>query len=307
VALPAYLHDTLGELLWDVFRDKIVVLLCERFLNSGAFLNSLIKSKAGLPRVLLTHKSEPIDATKNGFEGECRIWRLKKSADVSVVLGHYKPAVKFCHDLWCLPEKALRIGTPLLHVAFQNLNSIGHACVDLKALRLDSYILGQPHYTPKTYTEDVVQRILLVAEESNSISKAVANFMPKSLAEHDLTSYSGGRLDEIAGTARFRLESSIAKHRLAPPRFRASGYEDAGWSLVPLEQLGRFIDIKTPNLTRLIDEWCMLTGVQYRRLGRNFIKTLEALIVSIDTPDFCRFIGMRPSVFDRIIESSREG
>jgi len=80
-----------------------------------------------------------------------------------------------------------------------------------------------------------------------------------------------------AGTPEFRLHNQQMKYRFAPETYRASGYEDVGWSLVPLEKLGLVLGVNVENISKLIDDWNQFAKINYRMVGRNLEMVLPYL------------------------------
>jgi hypothetical protein len=91
-----------------------------------------------------------------------------------------------------------------------------------------------------------------------------------SLADYDAQVFGSGGAPSLAlaGRADFRIEHESLRRAPAPEYWGAFGYEDTGWSMVTLESLARVFRIPTPALSRLIDDWCIYSGVDLRMHGR---------------------------------------
>jgi hypothetical protein len=124
-------------------------------------------------------------------------------------------------------------------------------------------------YDTETYTAVTVQRIDAVTADRDAVAARFTRHRYRNLATFDgstfRTTVSGAR----PGTPRYRHQHPLLSTVPRPLPSTAHGYEDVGWSMVPLEGLARATHVQTPALSKLIDDWNAYTGTDYRAVGRS--------------------------------------
>lgn len=278
IAMPAYMMERLPSLLPFVFSNKIVISLCERFHNTLVFFRGLEQQGMALPRIMISHRSDPYDANKTSKEGSNRLWRVKKSNDYYITPSELTDeSLSIMEIVYGSQSLKWKCVNSLWDISFQNLNAISHAVTDLYALKHNKFKIGTPHYTVETYTPKTVEMIKNIIKERDMITNRLMGCVYPSLEEHESKSYGAQGLLDILGTNIYRYENSILKNRPAPEWYRASGFEDVGWSITPMEELAIKMNIDVPYTTSLINAWNNFAAVDYRKIGRR----LDSIIYTL--------------------------
>lgn len=287
IAMPSYMMELLPKLLPNVFSNKIVISLCERFLNTSVFLRAIKETGFLPPKFMISHRSDPFDANKVGKDGFNRLWRMKENNDYFITPNIYlKEAVDIMVSIYGTHAYKWKSVSSIWDIAFQNLNAISHAVTDFDAVFERKFILGQPHYTKDTYTPLTVENINRIIAERDILTQKILGKVFPSLRAHEKSSYGSKGMEDILGTAIFRLENKILVNRPAPEMYRASGFEDIGWSLVPMEEVATMFKVPMPYTSNLINKWSQKVGVNYRKVGRkvgDLIQTLPNCSVLINS------------------------
>lgn len=278
IALPSYMMEILPSLLPFTFGGKIVISLCERFHNTEVFFRSLRTLGHPFPKIMISHRSDPFDSNKISHEGINRLWRIKENNDYYITpCNSFKEALNVMVALYGDQALKWKRVKSLWDISFQNINAISHAVTDLFALQENKYIIGTPHYTPLTYTPKIVDIINKVIGDRDLITRHILGCSYLSLGQHEARSYGADGLEDILGTHLFRFENRILKNRPAPVWYRMSGFEDIGWSIVPMEEVARHFGIKVKYVTSLINAWISLTNIDYRKYGRHLGSIIYSL------------------------------
>ena len=182
----------------------------------------------------------------------------------------------------------------LLDLAFENAHCIEHAVADIQNLKRNSYVAGNRLYSRYLYDDRIVNRIAKIILERDQVAISILKRSFASLADYDHRVFRGESAmnASLAGTARFRCHHQLLSQAPSPEDYNAFGYEDIGWSMVPMESMAKRVSIPTPNLTALIDEWSEFMDCDYRSHGRT-LQTFSSKRITSDC-NFLAEVGMLP-------------
>lgn len=272
-ALPSFAAEQIGAELAAFLSGKIVVNVSDRFLGTYALAVSATSNYPEIPplRLGIAFNSPPLLAYQPLRDQETRIYYEKpfvmmacfprdKMAEAQLVVG----------DLFGIPPINIRSVPSMLDLAFENINSILHAVQDLANLKNGAYRHGGSLYAPAVYTDAMVRRISCTVAERDLVAQRFVETRFRSLVQFDGTTFYDAVAASVApaGTAAYRHAHPLLTTIPRPTAFTAHGYEDIGWSMVPLESFAAELGIKTPVLSALIAEWNLFMSADYRSVGR---------------------------------------
>ena len=272
-ALPSFLAERLGGRLASALSGRILLNLSDRFLGTYALAVAASDVAHFLPpRLGIAFNSPPLLAYQPLRDMETRVYFTKPFVMMSCFpQAGISEATAIVAHLFGFRAGEIRVAPSMLHLAFENINSILHSVQDLQNLRSREY--GRPGYLydPTAYTDRMVKRINAIAKERDVIARTLDNVSFRSLEEFDGSTFrnSVAQSGTICGTAIYRHEHPLLRSIPRPSVYTAHGYEDVGWSMVPMESLASSLRIRTPSLTELINEWNSYMNVDYRRVGRS--------------------------------------
>ena len=113
-----------------------------------------------------------------------------------------------------------------------------------------------------------MDRVNNITRERDTISLRLLGKCFRNLVEYDRAADRQKFGAGYYGTALYRQENVMLRSVPRPAIYYAHGYEDVGWSLVPLESVAKLLNIVSPQLSILIDEWCEFMSHDYRKTGR---------------------------------------
>lgn len=265
--LPSYLAEPMGARLASATHGKYVVNLSDRFMGTVAFCRA---ARNVLPRwrctAAVAFNSPPALAYQRIRNDSTSVIYSKPFVLAAPTEPQMlRDSVEIIESLFGITE--IRWHPTTLQLAFENINSVVHAVQDLACLRSD--LFGRPGslYDRETYTADIVARIDRVVRDRDAVATRYSTQAYRNLREFDASTFRTGSAHS-PGTAEYRHRHPLLSTVPRPSAFTAHGYEDVGWSMVPLESAGRVAGVRTPNLTALIDDWNRYMGVNYRMVGR---------------------------------------
>lgn len=266
--LPSYLAEIIGFRLAGALHGKYLVNLSDRFLGTDGLCRAAERAHRGWrAAAAVAFNSPPVLAYQRRRDAETSLLYAKPFVLAAPTEPHMtETAASVVADLFGIDQ--VRWLPSTLELAFENINSIVHAVQDLTCLRTGSF--GRPGglYDPETYTAPMVARIDAVARDRDQIAAIYTGRGFRNLTTFDASTFCTTSLGVAPGTPAYRHRHPLLATVPRPEVFTAHGYEDVGWSLVPLESLGRLARLVTPALSSLIDEWNTLMGVDYRLVGR---------------------------------------
>jgi len=279
---PSYLAEILGHLIGHHISGVPFLNISDRFLGSIAFLKAANGTKRGSSSFCIALGSPPLLAYQlEQAKGETILYYQKPVVLISCFpVSEVKRSLHIINHLFDIPIVNIRVMPTLLHLAFENIQSIVHAVQDLYNLKKGYYTNPKYLYSPLTYTPEIVERINKVVEERDLIAATFGIHGLRSLKEFDNSTFITSKVAYPVGTAYYRHVHPLLSKLPAPPYYKCHGFEDVGWSMVTLESFGLLAKVLHPELTSLIDEWNILMKVDYRRVGRT-VQTLDIAHIPI--------------------------
>lgn len=279
--MPSYTAEVIARSLSKYLSGKILINISDRFLGTFAMNQEILKAGYKTLGFGIALNSPPIVAYQPIRNGFTKVYYDKSSVNFSCLSNNYSSeAIQILKDVLKLPEKSIKMSSSMLGLAFENTQSIVHSVQDLENLLLGNYGVNGigSRYDKCSYTDMMVKNINEIIVERDEVSHYYLGLKFKSLADYDIASnkkFKTGLSIEY-GTALYRQEHNILNTVPRPSIYYAHGYEDIGWSMVPLESFAKKAGIKTPNLSKLIDRWSFFMSNDYRANGR----TIESLGLS---------------------------
>jgi hypothetical protein len=266
--LPSFLAEFVGYRLGHALRDKFVVNVSNRFMGTEALCQAAERTSAGWSMAgAVAFNSPPLLAYQRVRNAATSLLYSKPFVLAAPCRGTpISTAASVIADLFGIRE--IRWMPSELELAFENINSIVHAVQDLACLRAGLFNFPGPLYDRATYTDEMVRSINAVTADRDLVAASFTIQRYRSLAEFDATTFATPNITFPPGSATYRQVHPLLSKVPRPTTFTAHGYEDVGWSMVPMEALGRKHGLSTPYLSRLIDEWNRMTGFDYRSFGR---------------------------------------
>jgi len=276
-AAPSFLVERIAKELAPFLVGKIFINLSDRFLGTyavGIEVEKKMHSSIGIGIALssppiLAYQSNRVSPTKTFYKKKNFFMACFPRTKISTAQNI------FC-ELFGFGEDEIHTLNSVFDLAFENINSILHAVQDLENLKRRKYFFEAPLYCADTYNSDMVERINEISKERNLIAQYFVGYSPRPLEVYDNSVFFEKTNINFGGSPSFRIEHSILKEIPRPRWYSAHGYEDVGWSIVPLESFGRAGHLSTPNVSRLINEWNSFMKVDYRSIGRT-IESLELI------------------------------
>lgn len=283
--LPSYLAELVGAQLAAATSGKYILNLSDRFMGTVAFSRSA-------RRILPQWKSQAAVAFNSP---PALAYQRIRNATTSIL--YTKPFVLAAPaDSWSLLDSSdlvneifgiseIKWHATTLELAFENINSIVHAVQDLMCLKMGFFGSPGSLYDRETYTSDIVTRINRVTRDRDAVARRYTLNRYRSLEEFDATTFRTVS-DFNPGTPEYRHHHPLLASVPRPSVATAHGYEDIGWSMVPMESLGLLAGVATPALSDLIDDWSRYMGVDYRMIGRTAATLgISKLDVAVTVPD----------------------
>lgn len=272
-AMPSYLAEPIAKKLAKYLTGRVLVNMSDRFLGTYAMNREIIR--AGFPgaRLAIAFNSPPLISYQPIRNEKTKVYYDKSSVYISCYpKGKVVEAQNIVSDLLGLPELNIKIASNMLELAFENTQSIIHAVQDLENLKRGKY--GEngfgSRYDSDIYTDEMVARVNKIVKERDAVSLFYFDRKFRNVFDYDASSNKNFKmgLSIEYGTAQYRQEHTILRSVPRPSIYYAHGYEDVGWSMVPLESMAHIAKINTPYLSSLIDEWCSFMHNNYRKNGR---------------------------------------
>jgi hypothetical protein len=266
--LPSYLAELVGAQLATATNGKHLVNLSDRFMGTVAFSRAAVN-------VLPQWRCSPAVAFNSP---PTLAYQRRRNTMTSVI--YTKPfvvaaptepdalrdALELIEALFGIAE--IRWYPTTLHLAFENINSIVHAVQDLECLKRGLFESPGSLYDAETYTAGIVKRINQVTHDRDAVARRYSQHRFRSLRDFDGSIFRTSS-QYSPGTPRYRHHHPLLSTVPRPSVYTAHGYEDVGWSMVPVESAGRMAGVATPSLSALIDDWNLYMGVDYRLIGRS--------------------------------------
>ncbi|WP_371171200.1 hypothetical protein [Aliiroseovarius sp. 2305UL8-7] len=288
-AMPSYLVEKVGEHLGKFIDGKVLINLSDRSLGTYNLVKSMKRySYEAGPRLAIAFNGVPIMSQKHHREGDNSLFFVKPKLSFSVNKSELKhEAIQLLCDIFSLRASALKYYDSFLRLCMENVHSIEHAVADIVNLRYGNYDQPGRLYSSVNYTQAICRRISNIASERDRISLCLFGQSFVSLGAYDEVVFPS-KFEEVAalsGSNKYRNEHEILKWAPSPDRISAFGYEDVGWAMVPLEQIGLLLGVESPALAALIDDWTTFCGTDFRAHGRKVTRT-----------DLCHFGVLGPQV-----------
>ena len=269
--LPSFLAEYIGFELASYLSGKVVINVSDRFLGTYA-LSKAVKMRMFKPISLgVGFNSPPFLAYQLSRRTATNIYYQKPF----VIAGCFPvqkedEARNIVSSIFGLDYERVKIVSSCVDLAFENINSILHVVQDLVNLKKNKYDKIGQLYGRETYTPEMVGRIIELVRERDQVALYFTSRRPRTLEVFDGSTFFNqtinGQLE--GGSAEYRHHHPMLSKIPTPLWYSAHGYEDIGWSIVPLESFGAAVGVKTPQLTRVINEWNALMNTDYRRVGR---------------------------------------
>lgn len=280
-AFPSYMAEPVGRLLGRQIAGRPLVNLSDRFLGTYDLVATARRwhGPDATPSFCVAFNGVPIMAQKASRDAPLTVFYFKRGHSVACYpFTAVEPARELLEECFGIRPEQIRHYETMIHLAFENTHCIEHAVVDLGNLRLGLYTGDKNLYSRALYRKDALERIDRIVCERDLVARRVVGRSFASLAEYDTRVFgvSTAPGDDLAGTVTYRIEHDALGRAPSPEWWGAFGFEDNGWSMVTLESVGRLFNIHTPELSRLIDEWCRFGRTDYRKVGR----TLTSLAVT---------------------------
>jgi hypothetical protein len=267
------LAEPIGRRLAPYLSSRVVINVSDRFLGTYAMTLAAARQCPALPptRLGIAFNSPPMLAYQPVRGASTNIYYEKPF----VVMGcfpreHVNEARDVVCSLFGFEREDVRAVPTIVDLALENVNSILHVVQDLENLKRGRYHCQGSLYTPDVYTSETVRRIHGVVQDRDRVAAFLTSRCFRSLHAFDGTTFrsetalQGG----APGTAEYRHGHPLLLSIPRPTAYTAHGYEDVGWSAVPLESFGAAVGAATPALTAVVDDWCAHFGTNYRAVGR---------------------------------------
>ncbi len=281
-ALPSYLAEYTGHSLSNVLDGKVLINLSNRFLGTYSLAVAARRANPSFrPGLFVAFNSPPLLPYQANRETFGRMLYQKPSVMCSCFPNwKEREAKRQVADLFAFDWQSIRFFPSELDLSFENVNSIVHAVQDLHNLSIRSY--GDQGYGSlygtDSYHQTMESQITSIVNERNAVARVYSSRKFRSLREFDLSTFRRNDVDDhlYDSSVSFRQQHDVLSLVPKPTWYNAHGYEDVGWSLVPMESFGRLANVRTPQLSSLIDQWTRLMRVDYRRHGRD-VESLDLI------------------------------
>lgn len=277
-AMPSYLAEPIAKRLAPYISNKVFINISDRFLGTYAMNVEILKAKYPQFSMAIAFNSPPLISYQPIRNEHTSVYYDKSSVYIGCFpKNKIDEAKQLVSYLFNLPKLNIKVASSLLELAFENTQSIIHAVQDLYNLKNGKYAKNGfgSRYDVDVYTDEMVARVNRIIQERDKVSLFYLNKRFRNIEDYDSASNKNFKKSEGIeyGTALYRRSHTVLNSVPRPSIYYAHGYEDIGWSMVPLESIAIYAGIPTPNLTALINEWCAYMHNDYRKSGR----TIESL------------------------------
>jgi hypothetical protein len=267
--LPSYLAEPTGVLLSSVLNGKYFINLSDRFMGTEALLKSaqMVSPKSSV-KGAIAFNSPPALSYQRKRNGPTSIIYTKPFVVAAPLYNLKREAGEALLDS-VFGITSIKWVDNSLELAFENVNSILHAVQDLECMIQGRFSQPGFLYSPQTYTLPMVDRINAVVKERDLIAYKLTGKKYRNLLEFDSSTFYTPPPSPPPATPEYRHHHPLLSTVPRPEVFTAHGYEDIGWSLVPIEACGKLFNIPTPAISSLINDWNSFSKVNYRFGGRS--------------------------------------
>jgi len=268
IIVPAFAQKVFAEIGADFFNpNQLVVLEPGNFGGSIEFANIL--------------KAKGVKKIPTLVEFECMIYSGFKNDSGSVWVSGYKEGMKIAAYPGRLTDKALSVLTKIypklertesiLETGLSNINSVLHAPI----LALNAGWAEQPEMNFLFYWQGCTEAVGRVLEGVEKERIALGNAIGAKLApsRDTLLKWYGHQEasgDNIAEVCRTNL---AYKWDYSPKKMNHRFFiEDIPYGMIPMEEVGKLVDVETPLITAIIEIGSRLANEDFRVNARDFKK-----------------------------------
>lgn len=276
IATPSFLIPSLGKEIGKVLDGKLVINISDRFMG-GLELCYEMSRYGYAPKRVICLNTTPLQAySENYFESK-KLYLFKQVISYSQLIL----------DKMLCRDDILNILFPdvpqfiehknYFDLAFENVHSILHAVQDIVNLKSGNYQMIKSQnrlYSDATYSNQMICKVNQIVGIRDRISAHYTSKLFRGLGDYDNAAFSTVSVHR-KGTARYRNDHIVLNKLPTPLIFNCCGYEDIGWSMVPMEALGMMAGVNTGILSALINEWNDFMKVNYRFTGRRVGELLK--------------------------------
>lgn len=268
VIVPAFAQKVFAEIGADFFNpNQLVVLEPGNFGGSIEFANILI--------------DKGVKILPNLVESECMIYSGFKNDSGSVWVSGYKDGMKIAAYPGKFTNKALAIlkeiypklerTNNILETGLSNINTVVHAPI----LALNAGWAEQPEMEFLFYwqgcTEAVGRVVESIEKERIKIGKAIG--VDLTYSRDTLINWYGHQGAGGNNVAEVLRTNPAFKWDYAPNTMKHRFFmEDIPYGMIPMEEVGKLVGVKTPIITGIIDIGSLLANENFRAIARNFEK-----------------------------------
>jgi len=262
VVTPAFAHKMIAEECSKYLEDgQIVVLNPGRTAGALCFLNEIRKNKCTKDVIIAEAQTLIYSCRKhNGFTVEIK--GVKKKVDIasipSVRIGEVISALEAYYPQFEPRES-------IVYTSLANIGSMFHPAPTLMNIgRIESDKNGFEHYK-EGMSKAVVKFVEKLDEERLNVAKGFSVEI-RSIAEWLKNSY------KVSGDSVYELiQSNDAYKGVAAAKTLDVRYvtEDVPTGLVPISELGKIVEVPTPNIDAVIAVLSTVYGRDFREEGRN--------------------------------------
>ncbi len=270
-AMPSFLIEPIATRMASFLSRKVFINVSDRFLGTYALIKTIIDKKLSPPSFCIAFSSPPMIAYQPIRDGITKVFYDKTHVTCSCFpITDAAMAYGLMNEIFGIESACIKMLPSMLELAFENTQSIVHAVQDLYCLKKGLYSIRgfSSRYDGCVYTPEIVDRVNNITKERDAISFRLLGRCFRNLVEYDRAADRQKLGTGYYGTALYRQENAILRSVPRPAIYYAHGYEDVGWSLVPLESVARLLNLASPQLSILIDEWCEFMSHDYRKTGR---------------------------------------
>jgi opine dehydrogenase len=269
VVVPAFGQRRFAELAAPHLKSNQLVMLSPGNFGGCLDFQHALEKNGTKERPLLC---ETECMMYSGFKckpDEVEVTGYKKGHLVATFPGNrVKEALELIHQFY--PE--VKGGGSILETGLRNVNTVMHPPVTvLNAGKIET-TGGRFLFYFEGVTERVGEVVVKVEEERLAIGKALGiNLTPTREVLLEWYGHSGAKGDTLPEVMRTNPVYGID---YAPPTFKHRFLaEDIPYGMVPMEQVGKLVNVRTPVTTAIIELAVVLSGLDLRENARD----LEAL------------------------------
>lgn len=281
VVLPAFAHEYIAENLAPELRDGQAVVLCPGSTGGVLAFNRVLKEKNCTARVKLAETNSLFYAARVEAPGIGVISGIKKIMPLAALPSSDADEII---SLLSEPYPQLVKEENILVSDMSNMNAVIHPLPVLLNTGWIEATKGNFKYYYDSITPSIAGLIEKLDAERMEICRALG-IKAKDIRESLHTYYdtSGDSLHEIVRNVKaYAIVNAPEKIEM---RFLT---EDVPMGLVPMSELAKIVDVKTPVMDMTVDLASMLLGRDLRKEGR----TLEKLgINGMDKESLLNYIG----------------